>query len=74
MSSIGNGVFELKDLDQNAWYRVVYIARKNDVIYVLDCFEKHSRKTEKRDRDRAKGRYKVVQQRLREEQKNAKRT
>ena len=72
MQSIGAGVFELKDSDQSAWYRMIYLARKNDVIFVLDCFEKDSRKTEKHDIRRTKVRFKQVKQRLMEERKNAK--
>src|SRR5438270_5299359 len=44
MPAIGDGVFELKDSDESTWYRMIYLARKNDVIFVLDCFEKDSRK------------------------------
>jgi phage-related protein len=73
MQSIGDGVFELKDSDESAWYRVLYLARKNDVIFVLDCFEKDSRKTEKHDIRRATARLKRVRQRPMEERKNAKR-
>jgi phage-related protein len=72
MQSIGDGVFELKDSDERAWYRMIYLARKNDVIFVLDCFEKDSRKTEKHDIKRAKARFKQVRQRLMEERKDAK--
>jgi phage-related protein len=72
MPSIGDGVFELKDSDESAWYRVIYLARKNDIIFVLDCFEKDSRKTEKHDIRRARARFKQVRQRLMEERKNAK--
>ena len=72
MQSIGDGVFELKDSDESAWYRMIYLARKNDVIFVLDCFEKNSRKTEKHDIRRAKVRFKHVRERLMEERKNAK--
>lgn len=72
MPSIGSGVFELKDTDESAWYRMIYLARKNDVIFVLDCFEKDSRKTEKHDIRRATARLKRVRQRLMEERKNAK--
>jgi phage-related protein len=43
LPSIGLGVFELRDQDERAWYRVVYLSRINDVIYVLHCFEKKSR-------------------------------
>jgi phage-related protein len=58
--------------DESAWYRVIYLARKNDVIFVLDCFEKDSRKTEKHDIKRATARFKQVRQRLTEERRNAK--
>jgi phage-related protein len=51
---------------------MIYLARKNDVIFVLDCFEEDSRKTEKHDIRRAKVRFKQVRQRLMEERKNAK--
>lgn len=71
MKSIGDGVFELKDSDESTWYRMIYLARKNDVIFVLDCFEKDSRKTEKHDIKRATARFKQVRQRLMEELKNA---
>ena len=73
MQSIGDGVFELKDADESAWYRMIYLARRNDVIYVLDCFEKNSRKTERHDIKRATARFKQVKQRLFEEKRNAKR-
>lgn len=72
MPSIGSGVFELKTDDEAKWYRLVYLARIADVIYVLDCFEKNTRKTEKKDIARSQDRYKQVQQRIREEQKHAK--
>ena len=73
MPSIASGVFELKTDDEAKWYRMVYLARIDDVIYVLDCFEKNTRKTEKKDLARSLDRYKKVQQRLMEERKNAKR-
>ena len=43
MSSIGPGVFELRDQDERAWYRVIYLSRVHDMIHVLHCFEKRSR-------------------------------
>ncbi|HEY6350410.1 MAG TPA: type II toxin-antitoxin system RelE/ParE family toxin [Candidatus Angelobacter sp.] len=49
MRSIGQGVFELKDSDENTWYRMVYLKRVGDVIYVLDCFR------EGHGQDRAQG-------------------
>jgi phage-related protein len=73
MQSVGEGVFELKDSDESTWYRMIYLARRNDVIYVLDCFEKDSRKTERHDIKRATARFKQVKQRLMEERRDAKR-
>ncbi|MGO4209959.1 type II toxin-antitoxin system RelE/ParE family toxin [Terriglobus sp. 2YAB30_2] len=72
MPSIGQGVFELKTDDEAKWYRLLYLARIDDVLYVLDCFEKDTRKTEKKDLDRAATRLKQVRQRLMEERRDAK--
>jgi phage-related protein len=40
MSSVGPGVFELRDQDERAWYRAIYLSRVHGVIHVLHCFEK----------------------------------
>ncbi len=70
LQSIGRGVFELRDEDDRSWYRVVYLSRINDVIYILHCFEKKSRAMPKRDADTARRRLKAVQERLRMEKKH----
>jgi phage-related protein len=72
MPSIAPGVFELKDSDDTKWYRLVYLARIEDTIYVLHCFTKNTAKTEKRDLATAEQRWRQVQQRLREEQRHEK--
>jgi phage-related protein len=64
MPSIAAGVFELKDQDSGRWYRLVYLARIEDTIYVLHCFTKDTGKTERRDLSTALARWKIVQQRL----------
>jgi phage-related protein len=66
MPAIGKGVWELKESDERAWYRVLYLSKVRDVIYVLHCFEKESRKTDKRDIATARSRLKQVLQRIRE--------
>lgn len=73
MPSVGPGVFELRDQDQRAWYRVVYLSRIEDVIYVLHCFEKKSREMPRKDFEKAKQRLKAVKARLAEEKKREKR-
>lgn len=72
MQSIGKSVYELKTDDDAAWYRLMYLARIDDVIYVLDCFKKDTAKTEKKDLARSEARYKQVQRRLREVTRDAK--
>jgi phage-related protein len=70
---LGRGVYELRDEDERAWYRVVYLSRIEDVIYVLHCFEKKSRAIPKHDAETIDKRLKNVLARLKEEKKNAKR-
>ena len=64
MSSIGKGVFELRDQDARSWYRVICLSRIRNTIHVLHCFEKKSRKTPLRDIIVARTRLSVVTQRL----------
>ena len=74
LPSIGTGVFELRDQDERAWYRIVYLSRINDVIYILHCFQKKSRETPKREFETAKQRLKAVKARLAEEKRHEKRS
>jgi phage-related protein len=65
LESVGTGVWELKTADERTWYRVIYLARIGDALYVLHCFEKDSRKTDRRDLEIAKSRLKLVLAQLR---------
>jgi phage-related protein len=65
MKTVGPGVYELRDQDERAWYRVFYLKKIADMVYVLHCFEKRTAQTEKKDIDLAKERLK----RLLEEQR-----
>ena len=64
MESIGKSVWELKTADERTWYRVIYLTRIGDRIYVLHAFEKSSRKTDRRDLEIAKTRLRLVLQEL----------
>lgn len=72
LPSVGAGVFELRDQDERSWYRVIYLSRVHDVIYVLHCFEKKSREMPRRDFEKARHRLKAVKARLAEERKREK--
>jgi phage-related protein len=72
MSTIGSGVFELRDQDGRAWYRLIYLSRVRDVVYVLHCFEKRSRETPAKEINVARQRLKSVRARLAQEVKHEK--
>jgi phage-related protein len=70
MSSVGQGVFELRDQDERSWYRVIYLSRVRGVIHVLHCFEKRSRETPIKEINTARQRLKAVRARMIEEKKH----
>jgi len=57
MSSIGKGVEEIRVLDDAGIFRVIYMARLADAVYVLHAFQKKTQTTSKRDIDTAKARF-----------------
>jgi phage-related protein len=71
MQSIGKGVFELRQRDANGWYRLIYLSRIGDTLYMLHAFKKKSAKTSRRDVSIAMNRLKAVRARLLEERHNA---
>ena len=70
---VGAGVYELKEADARAWYRVIYLSKIENRIYVLHCFEEESRKTDRRDIAIASQRLKLVKERLKEQKSHEKR-
>ncbi len=57
MSSVGAGVQEIRVWEDSGTYRVLYVAKFEEAVYVLHVFEKRSQKTSKGDIQLAKGRY-----------------
>ena len=60
METVGPGVREIRIREQSGAYRVVYVARFKDAIYVLHCFQKKTQKTSPRDLDLVRSRYKEL--------------
>ena len=56
MSDAGAGAIEIRVHADNE-FRVFYVARFDEAVYVLHCFVKKSRKTPKADIDLGKKRY-----------------
>ena len=63
MTSIGQGVREIR-IQDNGQYRVMYVAKYSDVIYVLHAFQKKTQKTNKKDIDTAKRELQKLRARL----------
>ena len=63
MTSIGKGVEEIRSWDDAGTYRVIYLARLVDAVYVLHAFQKKTQQTAKKDLDLAQKRYKELMKR-----------
>jgi phage-related protein len=57
MPSVGKGVEELRVWDDTGTYRVIYLARLQDAVYVLHAFQKKTQATSKREINVAKTRF-----------------
>lgn len=58
MSTIGQGVREIRIRDADGAFRVIYVAKFEAAIYVLHCFQKKTQKTSREDIALATRRYK----------------
>ncbi len=59
MPAIGHGVKEIRIHVLGEW-RVIYVAKFEDTVYVLHSFQKKSRKTSQQDVELARKRYKQI--------------
>lgn len=57
MNTVGKGVREIRIRDVSGAFRVLYVAKLADAIYVLHCFQKKTEKTSQADVDLAAKRY-----------------
>ncbi len=60
MPSIGAGAMELRVWDEAGTFRVVYVAKLADAVYVLHCFQKKTQQTAQRDIELARRRFKAL--------------
>jgi phage-related protein len=63
MGTVGSGVFEIRVRDAAGAFRVFYVAKLKDVVYVLHCFRKKTRQTEKSDIALGQARYRALMRR-----------
>jgi len=60
MTSVGQGVREIRIRDEAGIFRVLYIAKIEDTVYVLHAFQKKTQQTAKRDLDLAATRLRQI--------------
>ena len=60
MPEIGAGVNEIIVDAADGWFRVMYVAKFEEALYVLHSFQKKTNKTSQGDKDIAKRRYGAV--------------
>jgi phage-related protein len=60
MSTIATSVREIRIRDSDGIFRVIYIAKFEEAVYVLHAFQKKTQKTSKQDLEAAKRAYKQV--------------
>jgi phage-related protein len=64
MPGVGDEVFEIRIRDEAGAFRVIYVAKFDDAVYVLHAFQKKTRETAKADIDLAARRYKLIAEEL----------
>lgn len=57
---VGSGTREIRLRDTSGIYRVMYVAKFEEAIYVLHCFQKKTGATTKHDKDIVEARYRAI--------------
>lgn len=68
MPEIGHGVEEIRLRHESGAYRIIYLARVEDAVYVLHCFSKKTQRTSRLDKHIAQVRFQAVWQEHRSRQ------
>ena len=57
---VGAGTREIRIRDANGAFRVMYVAKFEEAVYVLHCFQKKTQATSRQDKNIAEARYRAV--------------
>ena len=60
MTTIGAGVREIRIRDETGAFRIIYVTKIEDAVYVLHAFQKKTQQTAKRDLDIATARLRQI--------------
>lgn len=72
MGSVGAGVREIRVRDDTGAFRVMYVAKFEEAVFVLHCFQKKTQKTSRADLTMGEDRYKALLRELRQLRKERK--
>ncbi|CAB3798053.1 type II toxin-antitoxin system RelE/ParE family toxin [Pararobbsia alpina] len=57
---VGAGTKEIRIRESSGVYRVMYVAKFEEAVYVLHCFQKKTQATSNHDKEIAEARYRAV--------------
>jgi len=57
---VGAGTREIRIREASGAYRVMYVAKFEEALYVLHCFQKKTQATSRQDKEIAEARYRAV--------------
>jgi len=60
MPAVGKGVEEIRVSEASGAWRVIYVARRADAVYVLHAFQKKTQATAKKDLEIARRRFRQL--------------
>jgi len=60
MPTVGKGVEEIRVSEASGAWRVIYVARRADAVYVLHAFQKKTQATAKKDLEIARRRFREL--------------
>ena len=64
MTTVGPGAYEIRHKDETGVFRVIYVAKFANAVYVLHAFQKKTRKTSKTDINLAATRYRKLLEKI----------
>ena len=62
MKTVGSGTYEIRIKESSGEYRVFYVAKFGDTIYVIHAFQKKSQQTPERHLNVGRRRYEIAKE------------
>ena len=69
-NDVGAGTREIRIRENDGAFRIMYVAKFEEALYVLHCFQKKTQATSRRDKEITKTRYRAVIDARRDDDEN----